>query len=94
MATTTFTSAYAQRSTRGGNGRHILPETFLEKHGRAASAALLIAITLTLLTGSMTLLYRAGMDLGSVALIVASIFTGGAMFTAMLILLSATQDQR
>jgi biotin transporter BioY len=91
MATTTFTSAYAQRSTRG-NGRHVLPETFREKHGRPLAAILLTAVMLTLLTGAMTLLYRAGMDLGSVALIVASIFIGGAMFTAMLILISASRE--
>jgi uncharacterized membrane-anchored protein len=93
MATTTFSSAYAQHSTRG-NGRHVLRETFREKYGRAMSAAMLAVTMLALLTGSMMVLYRAGMGLGDVSLIVASVFIGGAMFTAMLILLSAGGDQR
>lgn len=91
MATTTFTSAYAQRSTRG-NGRHVLPESFTEKHGRPLAVVALFATMILALSGGMTVLYRSGLDLSSVALTVSLFFTGGSMFTAMLILVSASRE--
>lgn len=88
-----FASVYAQRSTRG-NGRHVLPETFMEKYGRWVYVILLFAVTLFTSSAGMTVLYRAGLDIVSVALTVALFLVSGAMVTAMLILVSAPRDQR
>jgi len=91
MATTTFSSAYAQRTTRGTNGRHVLHETFHERHGTAMMIVSLLLTTIAALSGGIRLMSMSGLDAASVALSVALIFTGGAMFTGLLIVSAARE---